>query len=70
MLREQASQLPRIRAVLVEELALAVLGSEPVRLALALLRERDANARLTLALRLADLCDAAAPLLVRRATKE
>jgi hypothetical protein len=57
MLRDQAAELPRVQAVLVEELARSVLAGEAVRLAAAILREQNADARLTLALRLCAVVD-------------
>jgi hypothetical protein len=57
MLRDQAAQLPRVQAVLVEELARSVLSGEAVRLAVAILREQNADARLTLALRLCEVLE-------------
>jgi len=58
MLRADAARLPRVRAVLIEELARSVLSSEAVQLAVAVLREASADARLTLALRLCEVLDA------------
>jgi hypothetical protein len=57
MLRANAAQLPRVQAVLVEELAGSVLADGAVQLAIAILREPHPDARLALALRLSDAID-------------
>jgi len=58
MLRADAARLPRVQAILIDELARSVLSAEAVHLAVAVVREENADARLTLALRLCEVLDA------------
>jgi hypothetical protein len=57
LLRTEVARRPRVQAVLIDELAQGVLGSEMVQLAAAVLRGTQPDARLALALRLADAVD-------------
>jgi len=57
MLRADAARLPRVRAVLIDELARSVVSTDAVQLAVAILRETNTDARLTLALRLCEVLE-------------